>query len=236
VVNAAVDIGTVVDVLTLGVVALGLVLWRSFGSGVEQAAKDQATESVTRRNWPRALARELERLRGTERQERRFISYGKLWAEMRPLAIYGTSRIDGEAMSGMSTKLSDWYFSETGGLMLTRHNRDLYFALQDLVSAVAEKPEWQAERIRRPRPLFEGILQARGLAEGKALLDHLDGVDVERWPEALEDDTVAAWRPVVEQLAEAWEELDPRERFAVLQQVCSVLRTGLTYDVESRLR
>jgi hypothetical protein len=40
----------------------------------------------------------------------------------------------------------------------------------------------------------------------------------------------------VVKLASRWEEFDDEERFAVLQRAASMLRTGLTNDVESRLR
>jgi hypothetical protein len=58
----------------------------------------------------------------------------------------------------MSRQLTTWYFSEKGGLMLTSHNRDLYFALQDLVEAVGSKPEWQAKRIRKPKEAFQAVV------------------------------------------------------------------------------
>jgi hypothetical protein len=124
-----VDLGTILDFVILAALAVGGLAWRSFSSGVEQAAKDQATEIVSQVNRLAVLSRKLEETRGTERQELRFTSYGQLWAEMRPLAIYDDSPIDQHTMEKMSKKLSDWYFSETGGLMLTKHNRDLYFAL-----------------------------------------------------------------------------------------------------------
>ena len=53
-------------------------------------------------------------------------------------------------------------------------------------------------------------------------------VDDARLPVRFVKDVVA--------LANRWEELGEGERFAVLQQAASVLRTGLTNDVESRLR
>jgi hypothetical protein len=46
----------------------------------------------------------------------------------------------------------------------------------------------------------------------------------------------AAWRSDVGKLAIGWTEIDGNDRFAVLQQVSSTLRTGLANDVESRLR
>jgi hypothetical protein len=71
-----VDVGIILDIVILAVLAVGGLVWRSFSSGVEQAAKDQATEIVSRINWSAVLGRELEKIRGTERQELRFTSYG----------------------------------------------------------------------------------------------------------------------------------------------------------------
>jgi hypothetical protein len=230
------DLSTVLDLLTLVVVAVGLLLWRAFGAGVEQAMKDQATELVRQRNRAAELARELEKTRGTERQELRFASYGQLWTAMRPLAIYDETPVDRSTMETLSKKLSDWYFSAAGGLMLTSHNRELYFALQDLVSAVAANPDWTAERMRDPKEIFEGVLNERGLTAARALLGHVDAVAPESWPGTELETLASAWRKDVVKLADDWTALDARERFAVLQQVSSVLRTGLTKDVESRLR
>jgi hypothetical protein len=231
------DLGTVFDIVTLALVAVGLLLWRILGAAAEHAAKAQVDELITELNRASALARDLEKTRGTERQELRFKSYGKLWAEMRPLAIYDDSAIDQTTMAAMSRKLSDWYFSETGGLMLTSHNRELYFAFQDLVSAVADQPGWQAERTREPRTLFLAILNDRQeLTEAPKLVEHLDKVDVSSWPSANIEELARGWHNDVKKLAEDWPNLDGTKRFAVLQQVASLLRTGLTNDVESRLR
>jgi hypothetical protein len=230
-------VSIVADVLVAVALAVGVVVWRSFSSAAEEAAKAQATEIVNQRNWAAALARELEQIRGTERQELRFTSYGKLWAQMRPLAIYDDSPINRETMKDMSKKLSDWYFSDDGGLMLTSHNRDLYFALQDLVSGVAKAGmEWEAERILDPRETFKAVLERRGLTRAQGLIEHLDKTGPKNWPTEDVEELARAWRKDVANLATGWVQIDSRERFAVLQQVSSVLRTGLTKDVESRLR
>jgi hypothetical protein len=231
-----VDVGIILDIVILAVLAVGGLAWRSFSSGVEQAAKDQATEIVSRINWSAVLGRELEKIRGTERQELRFTSYGRLWAEMRPLAIYDDSPINQHTMEELSKKLSNWYFSETGGLMLTTHNRDLYFALQDLVSAVARVDHWEAERIDEPRARFAHLLRRRDLSAALALIKYLQGAKTQDWPSDDLEVMTAAWRRDARKLVSGWAEIDSKDQFAVLQQVSSVLRTGLTNDVESRLR
>jgi hypothetical protein len=90
---------------------------------------------------------ELQKTRGIERQELRFKSYAGLWKQLRPLAIYDPTAINRKAMGDLSLKLSDWYFSEDGGLLLTPQARDFYFALQDLLRATSRSPEdWEADR------------------------------------------------------------------------------------------
>jgi hypothetical protein len=220
----------------LAVLAVGGLAWLFLRSGVEQAAKDQATEIVSRINWSAVLGRELEKIRGTERQELRFTSYGRLWAKMRPLAIYDDSPINQHTMVEMSKDLSNWYFSETGGLMLTKHNRDLYFALQDLVSAVARVGHWEAERTDEPKARFEHLLQRRDLRAALELIKYLQDAKTQDWPSDELEVMTAAWRKDARKLVSGWAEIESKDRFAVLQQVSSVLRTGLANDVESRLR
>ena len=59
---------------------------------------------------------------------------------------------------------------------------------------------------------------------------------VSEWPPSNLVQLASGWREDVAVLADRWGELDEEERFAVLQQAASMLRTGLTNDVESRLR
>ncbi len=232
------DLGTVLGWVTAALIAVGVLAWRIFGAGAEHATRTQIDEVMAELHRQSALARELEKTRGTERQELRFESYGTLWAEMRPLAIYDKTPIDAQAMAKMSQQLTTWYFSEKGGLMLTSHNRDLYFALQDLVEAVGSKPEWRAERIRKPKKAFQAVVgkERLNLAGAQELIDRLDGVEVSEWPPSDLERLASDWREDVVALGDRWGDLDEGERFAVLQQAASMLRTGLTNDVESRLR
>jgi hypothetical protein len=229
-------LSAVLDVLVLAVVAVGVVLWKSAGAGAEEAAKAGVNEAMQRINWDAVLGRELERLRGTERQELRFKSYGELWAKMRPLAIYDDTPVNQSTMKDLSRDLSDWYFSVTGGLMLTAHNRDLYFALQDLVIDVASQGPWEAERAGDPKTTFAAVLQRRELAKAQALVEHFAAVEIEEWPRPELAGLARGWRDELNELATGWDELDPREQFAVLQQTSSAMRTALVNDVESRLR
>lgn len=229
----------ITEMLVLVVGGLGGLAWRSLKSATERASQEQAAEWSAQRNRAAMLERELEKVRGTERQELRFTSYGELWAEMRPLAIYETSAVNQETMAAMSEKLSDWYFSERGGLMLTSHNRELYFALQDLLSTVSTaKPAWTAKRAREPGPreIFEALLRRRKLIDSITLIERLDEDPLQDWPRNDVEVVARKFRTNVQTLAKDWGTLEDTEQFAVLQQVSSVLRTSLTKDVESRLR
>lgn len=229
------DLGEVLNLILLALVAIGALAWRLVGLGAERAVTAQVEELVSELNRASVLARELEKTRATERQELRFESYGALWAEMKPLAIYDDSPVDPGTMQTLSKALSTWYFSAKGGLMLTSHNRELYFALQDLVSSVADQPGWEGERTRDPRRSFLAVLDREELASARALIDHLERTDISTWPEGVEP-LARGWHADVKAIAKEWPRLESAEHFAVLQQVASVLRASLTFDVESRLR
>jgi hypothetical protein len=234
-----VDLGTVLDLVTAALIAVGLVLWRLVGTGAEHATKSQIDEVMAEVHRASTLARELEKTRGAERQELRFEAYGKLWAAMRPLAIYDDRPITAATTASLSKELSDWYFSEKGGLMLTTHNRDLYFALQRLLRAVSTKPDWQAERIDQQKDVFRAVVGERrlNLAAAQMLSERVEKVKVSDWPTSDIEELASEWeKKEVGELADQWAELKEGERFAVLQQTASMLRTGLANDVESRLR
>lgn len=180
---------------------------------------------------------EGQRLKHQTTQELRFESYKNLWAQMRPLAIYDDSRINRQAMECLSTQLSDWYFSADGGLMLTSHSRELYFALQGLVRGVAAPniPDWEAERTPEPEETFKAVLELKKLPDALGFIQYADQATPTDWHGRKLVRLAHEWRTDVVSLKDGWDELDPGKRFAVLQQVSSMLRTSLTYDVESRL-
>jgi hypothetical protein len=69
-------------------------------TAAKTTAEETAKAVIQQLVWPEELARELQKSRGVERQELRFKSYGALWKELRPLAIYDSTMIN-EA-SGMT--------------------------------------------------------------------------------------------------------------------------------------
>jgi hypothetical protein len=238
------DVNVILQVATLAVVTVGGYLLRLGKTGLEEgvkaSAKKGAEVAIENYNWPQKLSQELQKVRGAERQELRFKAYGLLWSKQRPLAIYDHSVLDGAAAKKLSAELSDWYFNEDGGLLLTRHVRDFYFALQDLLRSAGAQ-EWRAERSpEAPREMFTGLLAREGLLGAQDALEYLTGpdgagVDPNEWPGPAAS-LAKRWRQDIARLATRWDRLQPAERFAVLQQVASTLRTSMVNDVESRLR
>jgi hypothetical protein len=234
----------IVDILTLALLALGgygLVLLKAgTEAAVKTSAEEAAKATIQQLRWPAELARELQKTRGVERQELRFKGYGALWKELRPLAIYDATVIDRKVVGDLSSKLSDWYFTEYGGLMLTPQARDFYFALQDLLRAASSAPEdWDADRAGESegsqKRTVRAVLTARGAGSAVDVLDYISVGSFADWEDRAAG-LAKAWRDGINVVAGAWKELDRKERFAVLQQVGSILRTSLVNDLESRVR
>jgi hypothetical protein len=225
--------------LLLGLGAYVLLLLRTGSQAAVKASAEEAAKSALRQfTWPADLARELQKSRGLERQELRFKSYGALWKELRPLAVYDESLIDKSTVRNLSSKLSDWYFSECGGLLLTPQVREFYFALQDLLRATAQFPgEWQTSRPAASdmteKDMFVAVLRARGAQGAIDALQFVGTSDLRTWQSEAQEHA-AKWKAGINHLATVWKELDTRQRFVTLQQVASVLRTSLCNDVESR--
>jgi hypothetical protein len=174
----------------------------------------------------------------------------ELWGKLRPLAIYDATVIDKKSASDLSSNLSNWYFSECGGLLLTPQARDFYFALQDLLRATSRVSEdWVAERPEKSgdeKHIFQELLKARsadaaigadaanGAAEAFRAFEFVSTVALEDW-QKLAAGFAKDWREGINTIAEVWQQLDKRQRFATLQQVGSVLRSSLANDLESRL-
>jgi hypothetical protein len=233
------DPSVVLQIVTLTIVTLsGIVL--AYGRASAEKAAQIAVENA---NWSQKMAQELQKVRGTERQELRFGAYGELWAKQRALALYdaNAAAFDGAAARTLQGELSDWYFSPSGGLLLSRQVRDFYFTLQELLRAVGKKPDWRAERSsEKLRNVFLRVLEREGLRDAQATMAYLKDLDEpggnpDGWPD--EAPALARkWKDDIEKLHARWDDLDPNEQFAVLQQVASTLRTSMVNDVESRSR
>jgi len=226
----------------VGVVSI-VVLWiikqtgTTLVAGAKAAAEEGAKTGIKNINWPVELRQELEKSRGVERQELRFKSYGVLWMKLRPLAIYSDKPLNRALFVQLGEELSDWYFSDCGGMFLLPHTRDFYFALQDFVRAVSRAEDWECQRSSDDhRKRLEDLLARMDLQRAAAVREKLaEETSLADWPNRIIGDG-KLWRTDIKKLAERWSELDDADRFAVVQQLGSVLRTLLANDVESRMR
>jgi hypothetical protein len=141
----------------------------------------------------------------------------------------------------MYAKLTAWYFSESGGLLLTPQARDFYFALQDLLRVTANlRPGWSVDRSKESEDdadvVFRSLVRkTKNAEEAISVLDYFSTNAFQRW----EDDAIdlgKRWRDAMKDLGKHWNDLSESQRFATLQQVGSKLRTSLVNDLESRLR
>jgi hypothetical protein len=229
----------IISWLMLAVVAVATFTVTLTKKGLETAVQKSAENAIVRFNWSNELDRALQKTRGEQRQEMRFTCYGALWAELRPLALYGTGGFDRSRATDLSAKLSDWYFSATGGLLLTREARDFYFALQDILRAVSTtSSDWHAlEATGDQRLVLRPVLNRLNLHQAAETLTYFDSAEFGDWSTVARDHG-RAWKSGLSTIAEEqkWLALSAAERFAVLQQAGSVLRSALTADIESRIR
>jgi hypothetical protein len=238
------DWNVILHLLTLTLVGLGGYLLVVFRTATEAAVKTSAEEgakaAIRNLEWPKEFARELQKSRGLERQELRFKSYGTLWKELRPLAIYDVVRIDKQAAANLSSNLTNWYFSECGGLLLTPQAREFYFALQDLLRVISTIANpWNADRSEKlegdANPIFHELLRANHASGAISVLNYFSNSSFEDWQQKAVS-FGKEWRASIKQFGPVWSELTEHERFEVLQQVGSKLRSTLVNDLESRER
>jgi hypothetical protein len=237
------DWGPIWDFVTMLAVGAGGFALVYFRHAAQTATDEAVKEAAARINFPRQLARELATLRGTQRQELRYQAYGKLWHRLRRLAIYDEDSFDKAAASELSNELSDWYFEETGGMLLSGSAREAYFALQDLLQATVRiDANWSARRFDESGEGYRGeVMKLLGkLRSDKArrarlAYEQMPSIEIETWEQAAPV-LAAAWRAGLNEVAERWSQLGETQRFAVLQQAGSVLRTFLANDLESRER
>jgi hypothetical protein len=225
------DWGTILQGLTLVLVA-------GFGAFMKKSAEDGAKAAIRDLEFPREFRRELQKIRGKERQELRFKSYGALWKELRPLAIYDITPLDKEAVGALRSKLTDWYFSDCGGLFLTPEARDFYFTLQDLLQmAFRFDTDWRTDRIESveiSNKIFRELLISKSANQAIEVLDYFSKDNYEQWREK-GSLLGKMWKDEMKKIAKEWGALDEHQRFAVLQQVGSKLRSSLSNDLESRM-
>jgi hypothetical protein len=169
---------------------------------------------------------------------KRFESYGALWAKMKRLAIYTGAPFGGNDARALEAELSEWYFSDKGGLLLTLEAREFYFALQDTLRAACRAPDWKCHpRPPDTRENFKALL-TRIAGNEPALMSCASLIRKDE-PERLEH---ATWRVACKAVASEIEKLANQRTsqacddiYCALQQISSILRTKLAAEVRSRL-
>jgi hypothetical protein len=178
----------------------------------------------------------------------RYRAYGQLWSRTKATMIYTSEAFGPKTVSDFMESLSDWYFSETGGIFLTTMAREYYFSLQDLVQEVCDFGNWRCyPRPPKPKEHFLKLIDALDLENGlkERLMDQLkdrpdDQVGVrEEWHRSIDP---AEWRKccgkVSERLKSLLNEKDLKAGamvYAAIQQVTSILRTTMVYELGSRV-
>lgn len=167
---------------------------------------------------------------------KRFGAYGQLWSKLRPLALYTDETLSPLVVRGLSKALSDWYFSAEGGLFLTVRAREFYFSLQDVLHVTCNLEGWKCDsRAARPEELFRTFVTGL-LGENP---DFRLQIEALKHPESIDP---KVWRDLCKSIATKLESLAVARSpalndsvFAVVQQVSSVLRSNLAYELHSRL-
>ena len=229
----------IVDWLTLGLISLGLLVIALTKTALETGVKKTVVDALADMDWPDHLQKALQKSRGLERQGLRFKCYGALWSKLRPLALYGARPLDRASAGALSGTISDWYFSPTGGLLLTKDAREFYFALQNLLRTVsATSSDWLATPVSADqREIAMKALARFNLREAMATREYFRQEQFDNWSDVAHRYGMA-WNAGLQTIAQEpnWLALSENERFAVLQQAGSILRASLTIDIESRLR
>jgi hypothetical protein len=151
--------------------------------------------------------------------------------------VYTAETFGADTARSTSKDLTDWYFSENGGLFLSDPARDFYFALQDTLKKFADAPRLQNTPHLDGRDTFVNILKLHPALTTKyrKCVDAYTAEHPERMPG--ED-----WRHlcehlrtyVLEQLAKAPAH-GSHLAFCMGQQVSSALRSKLAHELDSRI-
>jgi hypothetical protein len=185
----------------------------------------------------RELARiwlDVARQRSSDLLSRRFTAYGLLWSQMNELAIYSSIPFDEKVAQSVRDRLSAWYFSADGGMLLSATARDFYFGLQRVLRKFSDAAIRALPRDNEPQVEFRKLLNSHSSMSPRCVAAHNDDRP-ERMPGA-------SWLRLCEVLADdVLSELTKNPlrgselAFCVAQQVSSALRSRLAFEVQSRL-
>jgi hypothetical protein len=185
----------------------------------------------------RELARlrlDVARQRSSDLLSRRFTAYGSLWSQMNELAIYSATPFDERVAQSLGERLSAWYFSAEGGMLLSATARDFYFGLQHVLRKLSDVAIKPLPRKPEPQVEFREMLKSHSALSPSCVAAHNQGR-----PERMRGDH---WLRLCDALADdVLSELTKNPirgselAFCVAQQVSSVLRSRLAFEVQSRL-
>lgn len=188
----------------------------------------------------RELARirlDIARQRSSDLLNRRFSAYGKLWSQMNQLAVYSADTFNAGVAGSTSKNLSEWYFSEIGGLLLSTTARDFYFALQDTLKDFAAEELLQNAQHKDGRDTFKEMLKSNEAGASKypgcvdaQLADNSDIMPGDDWRKLCKILTPHVLQEVKKDATHGSD-----LAFCMAQQVSSALRSRLAYEVQSRL-
>jgi len=166
----------------------------------------------------------------------RVAAYQSLWSMMRPLAIYSGEKFDSKLAGELYEELSGWYFSETGGLFLTKTSREFYFTLQKYLKTITNLDGWEcANRPENPKKVFTDFLMklSDDSSDIKHVIAHLkqpEIINLKKWR--------SSYNIIIKEINLLVGKLDVHAGdiiFASAQQFSSILRTNLTHEVRSRI-
>jgi hypothetical protein len=83
--------------------------------------------------------------------------------------------------------------------------------------------------------VFKEVLKQTGQLQASGVLEYFSKGAFDDWQNQASR-LATDWRTGIRQIAAAWTGLNNAQRFAVLQQTGSILRTSLATDLESRFR
>jgi len=177
---------------------------------------------------------------------KRFNAYGDLWSRMEPVSVHTGKEFKPSTVNDLSESLSIWYFSSEGGLLLTERAKAFYLAFQKLLRTVGNISEWTCQdRPNDPEGRFLKLLKSidNNKATVEGCLKHLEAgrpelLDPQNWTAACELISTKLQDLFKEKQDDSVKK-EPNdvgeEIYAALQQVSSVLRSNLAYELQSRL-
>jgi hypothetical protein len=180
---------------------------------------------------------DIVRQRSNDLLKRRFAAYGRLWSQMATFAVFSAESFDAAAAQSSSAKLSEWYFSRAGGLLLSTTAREFYFALQETLTTFSRAGTLNGAKHVDGREAFCALLKSNKAVAAKYracvrsyLNGHPEKMRAKDWKLLCRALTATVLTDLAECPAHGSD-----LAFCMVQQVSSTLRSRLAHEVQSRL-